>query len=521
MKKIWLLFSIFINLHLYADLLEQDPYFKKLIHFDGNETNIATKDFYLSKKRPLSLKNELNATIKAFNNKNIKKNICKYPARYLWLKEHVSLPNINLSHCTKLNEFYKLFNKEDIYLVTKIDNSGKFSSLMGHSFLIFKNQQDSFDSAQMIDFRFLYDENSSKLVNYFKSFTGQLFMQIEFPKFYEYINGAVFNGDRLKLSKLNISPLQKKMIIYHAYELKNTKFYYYYLSKNCVTHINEFLSLTDNSSYIIDKSSMPLESQISYNSMVSKTAYLTLDDYKIPGLKYWDKYTSEKKRKMIEILSKSTNHNAVKKLYFSENEKQYNNYIRNPSSLELRYLNNNEKVFSYNYYDKVLWHDIDEYEHDVKTTALKTSFSLNHGKYSLKEFRLFDLTLDSKMTNKSYNIYLGANRNNINNTLVLNNEIGYGYNKIFNSTMLGIRMDLGNQNKKLYLQPNIFFKSKISHNQYLDLNYLHDYGQSDYYAFSANYNYRFSKNFELGVQYLNNASVYKDVFSFHLKFFFE
>lgn len=517
--RISLLF-ILVHLNLFASInsLAQDAYWKKLLHFDGNKTYVINDNFYFSKDRPLTLQNELNATIVAFRGKDSATMICKYPARYIWLKSYVPLPDVNLSQCHDLNKFYQLFDKERVCLVTKIDATGELASLMGHTMLIFKNDEDSFDSAKIIDFSFNTDDNSSKFMKYTGAFIGQFPMSLGYKEAYKYINTSVYQGDVLKFSKIDITPLQKNMIIYHAYELQNIEFAYYYLHNNCTTHINELLSLMNDSKYIVDKSSIPIETQIIYNKYLTDYAYLTLDDYRMSRLLYWDEYTSEKKRKMIKEFSSSMKHNAVKKLNFFKNKIKYTGYMRNPSSVQFMYLNDNSFEFSYKYYDKNLIQN--ELETDIKTKALNISLRLNDGKYSIKEITLFELYVDQYISNRSYYIYLGIDRLNKNNKLVLHNELGYGINYQLDKIKIIARLNIGHKNDKLYLQPNIVCRTNFSNKQILELSYLHDYGQSNYFSTSIDYIYRYNKYYEIGLNFLNDASIYKDSIQVGLKLYF-
>lgn len=517
MRRLLPLLVFCVSLYSDTGSLAQSAYWKKLLHFDGHKTFVASHDFYLSRTKPLTLENELNATIEAFAGPNNKEMICKYPARYTWLKTQIDLPDFNVSECEGLNAAVQSLNKDEVYLVTKIDNTGSLRSIMGHTLLLFKNDGESFDSSHSLDFVVSSEDGGLRFL--FNTFIGKYKMRINHQLFYTYLNASARHNDPLKISKLNLSKEQKQLIAYHAYELKDVKFDYYYLTANCTTYLSELLSMADDSEFVFDPYNMPIESQIIYNHQIDHDGYLTVNDYNYEPLRYWCEYSTEERLEFLNSVNLTHNCNAVKKLNLAENNRANEFYIRTPSYLMLRYSNQNNLDAAYSYYEKELLHDYGELEPDIQASTFGATFSRREGRWYLKEINN-DLSEDMFRTNRSYYLHLGANRKNTGNDLVVNSEMGYGINQKFEHFKLIARLDVGHQNEKVYLQPNIFFKTKIANNQYLDFNYFHDFIQSNYHAVSLNYLYRYNKNFELDLNYMSDNSIYQDTASVAVKYLF-
>ena len=111
---------------------------KALLHVRNEESKINNSSFLLSNDN-FSLKNELIKTIENFENGN---NICKYPARYLWLKNELPNNNFKKSDCPRFEKYIQNTNPETIELVFASENIKNPSSMMGHVFFKLKSKKD-------------------------------------------------------------------------------------------------------------------------------------------------------------------------------------------------------------------------------------------------------------------------------------------------------------------------------------------------------------------------------------------
>lgn len=129
MNKLFIYFIlIFIfNLNIFAsdyieDYIEKNKIYessiwKSLLHYRNNKPSINEKEFLLSYNN-FSLKNELIATIRKIQSD--KNYICKFPARYEFLKKDLKKLNINLSGydtCDEFNTYLEKTNADSLDLV--------------------------------------------------------------------------------------------------------------------------------------------------------------------------------------------------------------------------------------------------------------------------------------------------------------------------------------------------------------------------------------------------------------------
>ena len=122
-----------------ANNLHNSPVWKSLLHVSNSKLNIEDPDFILSKDN-FSLRNELEQTIYSFFediDKGDSHGICKFPARFFWIKSVLNLGDDTFPHvqCAEFDEYLKKAPADDISLVFVSENVSNPSSMMGHIFL--------------------------------------------------------------------------------------------------------------------------------------------------------------------------------------------------------------------------------------------------------------------------------------------------------------------------------------------------------------------------------------------------
>ncbi|MBD3843708.1 MAG: DUF4105 domain-containing protein, partial [Campylobacterales bacterium] len=106
----------------------------RLLHLDrSNAPSITSKTFLLSHDN-FSSKNELVQTINSFFED--KQSICRYPARFYWLKNELQLNNADFpaTDCKNFNEYLEKTNPINLKLVFVSEQVKSPSSMMGHTF---------------------------------------------------------------------------------------------------------------------------------------------------------------------------------------------------------------------------------------------------------------------------------------------------------------------------------------------------------------------------------------------------
>jgi hypothetical protein len=223
--------------------LARNPTWMSLLHFDQNRTNIPDPNFQLSSPR-FSLSAELEATINAFYGPNGEAVLCRFPARYFWLKQHIQLPSLSYGLCEGLLEFERKAPVEKISIVYVSENIAQPFSMMGHLFLKISglNAQAESVSHAISFYTDAKTFNVPKLI-YESTVKGKKGFFTLSP-YAEKVNSYVHEEQRnLWELDLDLSDNQRRLIQLHLYELKQTKLTYFFQRYNCATVIDFIVSL--------------------------------------------------------------------------------------------------------------------------------------------------------------------------------------------------------------------------------------------------------------------------------------
>ena len=243
-----------VKIALNADLYKKNKW-KALLHYN-NGFKVNDKKFLLSKNP--SLKNELTATIKAFydlpyNYQNINEHPqCRFPARFLFITHELNIskdefPKVN---CQDLQTYKEKAPADKISLIYASENVKNPSSMMGHVFLKFsgKNYKNKEVYHAITFYTMIESINPLKLI-YQNTISGMKGMFALQP--YEKIKQNYTQKENRNLweYELSLSKYEKKLIYYHAWELKGINMKYYFTSYNCSTVIYNMLSLANPKIY--------------------------------------------------------------------------------------------------------------------------------------------------------------------------------------------------------------------------------------------------------------------------------
>ena len=213
-----------------------------LLHLSTSKPFIRSKDFYLSlKKTPES---ELKAHLKAFKSDKSGELVCRFPARFLYLKKSYDL-DFDLSNCPGLSEFLERAPADKVELVFASESLTRPASAMGHTLLkisgtnsdggllehniSFFTRMDDVDPFTLIIQSFLTGKDGFYTLSPYSN-TRDHYLYNEGRNLFEY--------------KLDLSSVEKKLLALHLYELKNVKFTYYFHGFNCSTLLRNILAVT-------------------------------------------------------------------------------------------------------------------------------------------------------------------------------------------------------------------------------------------------------------------------------------
>jgi hypothetical protein len=235
------------NLHKYFELAQQKnlarhPVWSGLLHVSNGRPNIYSHQFLLTADS-FSLVAELNATLKLLYGGE-RNQQCRFPARYLWLRQQLDLPELSLQDCTEFQEFKTRAPATEISLAFASENLAQPSSMMGHIFLKLRGL-DSNGNPLEHAISFFTDAggiNISKL--FYESMVVGKTGYFSLSPYQEKI--ALYLGEEQRSIweySLKLSAFQKELIQAHLIELRQTDLVYFFQKYNCATVIDFVLSL--------------------------------------------------------------------------------------------------------------------------------------------------------------------------------------------------------------------------------------------------------------------------------------
>jgi Domain of unknown function (DUF4105) len=228
-----------------AHSLSDHPVWRALIHWRESGPSITGDDFLLSAQTP-SPEAELNASVRRIWHGPPDKGLCRYPARYAWLKAQLDLPTLDLQQCPEVQEFLTRAPADQLSLVFASENLAQPSSMMGHLFLKLEGR-DAQSRAQAHAVSFFTDAATwnlprllveSILIGKPGYFTLTPFEQER----RHYID---VEGRTLWDFPLQLSADQRQWISLHLLELRRASLTYFFHRYNCASLIQDLLAIAE------------------------------------------------------------------------------------------------------------------------------------------------------------------------------------------------------------------------------------------------------------------------------------
>ena len=235
--------------------LAQDPTWLKLLHFTRktHKSEIDSDEFFLSSDGRENPKAELIATFKSYfepwpENANMHPR-CRFPARFFWLSQHISLPDyrLNFPQCSRLKKWVNLKELQTISLLLVSGYLGNPASTFGHSLLKINTNI----SAEPIDFLnhsinfgAIMPEDESIPRYIAKGLFGGY--QASFSDKYFYAQDLVYSRTEFRDMweyELSLPELDRTLLLFHIWEIIGKRFRYFFLKKNCAFRLAELLEL--------------------------------------------------------------------------------------------------------------------------------------------------------------------------------------------------------------------------------------------------------------------------------------
>lgn len=215
----------------------------KLLHYRptlfGPRSVIDDSRFFLSRQGHKDPRAELVATLKGIFSEPEDPNkhpICRFPARFEWLRKRLSIDESRLPQvsCPELNEFLKAVSPEKAYLVFASYFMGSPASMYGHTFLIISPKGSR---SKLLSYVANYAANATDrngILYAFKGVFGFYRGYFTVMPYYEKIKQYSNMQHRdLWEYELKFSPDEVRFITLHLWELKDIYSYYYFFDENC------------------------------------------------------------------------------------------------------------------------------------------------------------------------------------------------------------------------------------------------------------------------------------------------
>lgn len=237
------LFFLLILLPTVTQALEMQ--WIRLVHYQQSgskfESEIDSPAFFISPKGKHDPEAELQATIEAFQNENadVKEEdslICRFPARYEWLKQTHKLKERS---CPRYQKWFQTLRGDSVSLVFSSYYLNNPSSAFGHTLLRINKEPSAKDGRryELLDYGINYAANAdtSNALLYavkglFGGFKGTFTNTPYYYKVREYNNAE---SRDLWEYELTLKPEQVNRLLAHVWELGPNAADYWYLTENC------------------------------------------------------------------------------------------------------------------------------------------------------------------------------------------------------------------------------------------------------------------------------------------------
>lgn len=250
--------------------LDQDRQWRKLLHFERDafftsESQIDSADFFFAKNGKKDPAAELEATIAAFFNDDQitdpnQKAQCRFPARFLWLKNHLQDRNIQWpkASCGRFTDYARALNADSVSLVFSSYFLNNPSSTFGHTFLrLNKPAASERQHRELLDYGVNYaaePDTSNAFVYGFKGLFGMFDGKFNaLPYYFKVRDYNDAESRDLWEYQLRLSKPSVDMLVAHLWELSHSKIDYWYLTENCSYHMISVLEAVDPSVDVLSK----------------------------------------------------------------------------------------------------------------------------------------------------------------------------------------------------------------------------------------------------------------------------
>jgi len=205
---------------------------------DNNISEIDDKRFFFAKDGYKNPKSELHATLDAFfsdEEKDDNSSICRFPARYHWLKKELNGTNFPHAECKEYNKVLETVDPQSTTLVFPSAHINSPASMFGHTFIRINSSYHS----RLLSYAINYaaDSNPDKtnaIIFAIKGLTGGYFGKYSLLPYYEKLKEYRDTEQRdVWEYNLNFTREETLRMFRHIWEMNDTRSFYYFFTNNC------------------------------------------------------------------------------------------------------------------------------------------------------------------------------------------------------------------------------------------------------------------------------------------------
>ena len=226
-----------------ASQLAKHPTWEALLHLDANQPQIKDPSFLLS-GATFNANAELLATLNFLYGAKTEA-VCRFPARYLWLKDQLSLPALPLEKCADWVELSTRAPLDTLSLAFVSESVSLPASMMGHSFIKLAGRKSNGEHVEHAISFYTPAETYNLPKLYWEAMvSGKDGVFALAP--YQEVNKKYLDEEKRNVwtYDLDTSVNDRLLIQAHLLELKQTTLFYWFHSYNCATLLRNLIGIT-------------------------------------------------------------------------------------------------------------------------------------------------------------------------------------------------------------------------------------------------------------------------------------
>ena len=243
--------------------LAQHPIWRNLLRYEsdmGSDSGflsaVHSPEFFLSPQGRHDAYQELQETLKVFSDtfegEADAHPLCRFPARYIWLKKQLGdqygLPE-HKPACPQFDQWNRQGQVDSISVVYATGYLDNPASFYGHTLLKWNSPQDKLTSKlndTSLNYGAIIPDNENPVSYIFKGLLGGYNAGFSDIKYYFHDHNYGDNELRdLWEYELDLSEQEVALLVAHGWELLGKRYTYYFIKQNCAYRMAEFFNVIE------------------------------------------------------------------------------------------------------------------------------------------------------------------------------------------------------------------------------------------------------------------------------------